>query len=1362
MLVHYDMSHDGDRLTDRSGRGLHARLVGVSDNDFGLSGTDQTLTFNEGGHVELPDFIGSEESVIIELRYTAGSVDNEPLFSLGTTSDRDYLRFHPRVGSEFMWEAKHDGAYYKFDDALPTSEGGFTTATAVLRSDATMAMAIDGQLRGTRTTSVTAPAFTPTGDVLGYLGKPVWNGDPYFSGTLSEVVVRTYREVAPPASSSTKVVSTTYPSRAEGRDWGRSSMITGNGLNGALIAGNPTNDTVLFQNITFNLPNDNLRRTPDISGYLEGNRRSLIDGGVTQIDPSYQMQWDYGFHPGHELNLRVDDAGPVYGNSRWTDYETGEVGVNYVDEKGAWERRTFTSRTDDVVVTHLTRSSTGTQIDLDLDITPLDDMAVEAGEIDRNLRFRQIAAPDGSYIGQVAHYPSYSNSELRNGGFAGVTYVVTRGGSKERVETGVAGGPRAVPGSTKYGIAIRGAEEVFLVTRSARDVDMGEWDRFAGQNSYPVVDELVAGIRAVIEQPQYQDGGSLSYANLLAPHALEHGREFNAVALDLAGSDADSSKSNEALISAQQRSANTLNAAMVERSFNAGRYGVISSSGFSVPRLGGMWTPAWNPAWQGDWTLDANLNLQMAGANTLALDSEMSGYLNFLLRTVPDWEDNAANVYGMQDAIMAPPRTDSDSSALYHYSENGGSYPFQYWNAGASWVLQPVYEYWQTHGDETVTLPGDIEVSALASILSPNAADLPADRLAAIQNSGRIRLVSDLLLPLLTKQANFWEQLVDPRYFEDSAGTARFQSDKTALAAGEHYLLLPCFSPENTPANRSTPVAMNCSMDIAAAQDGLRMAIAAERHVNGADSPNIRTWQELSDRLPPVRYDATGALKEWSLDRYTEQHAHRHISQAYFAWPAHDSQTSPEIAEGLATALSLRKATAGDKSSGHGWLHMGLVDARLKNHQGTTEALLALLSQRAYYSSFTTNHNVTGDSAYVADILHTVPTLLLESLIYSDTGSIQVLPALPAGVPAGSVTGSLARTQAEIPAMSWNIPKATASVTVRSATAQTIAVSSGQQWSSAVIDRQTVRNTGAPLTLTFAEGQAITIDFTLGTPTDLPVAVIPSVTSESGANTAGWHRSPVSVRFTTDSDDATVQYRLGDAGAWAPADPALSVTTDGVTTLNYRAVRRGTPVTGSEGELEIKLDRTAPLSSVTTDPASGSTTVGRKITAHFTAIDTTSGITSTEYSVDAGATWTAGSDVSFTAAGEHPLLYRATDAAGNVESAKTVVLTVTPADSSTTRPNLTVTASGRCIAGKVVLTVVTRNGEAVPVTLHAQTPYGSKDPVQVQAGKAVSQAFTTRLPAVPAGSVSVKGTAAIDGRSVTSTTQAGFPALSCR
>ncbi|MEV4689408.1 glycosyl hydrolase family 95 catalytic domain-containing protein [Microbacterium sp. LWH3-1.2] len=1262
VLVHYDMSFEGSVLKDMSGRGRDARLVGLGAADFVTDGDDQALKFNGTGYIELPNFIGNEQAVVVELRYKVGTRNNEGLFSTGTSSSQNHLRFHPLVTGQAVWESRFGSRWAKIQGPVTYASDAYATTTAVLKNDGSYDAYVNGALLGSANMGTTAPQLNNGSAVFGYLGRPVWTTDPYFTGTLTDVIVRKHASIPPPPSTNSRVVSTTFPTKSSSPNtWWRAGMVTGNGENGAVIAGNPLADTIIYQNMAFNMPTNDKRDTPNLASHLPSVRQQVFNGQDPRTDTPWALQFDYTYHPSHQLNLRPRSSGPLSGNWRWTDYETGEVGVDYVDDGGKWERTTFASRPDNVVVTRLSSSSTGAKVDLDFDVTPIDEMAVEGGTLNTALRYKQFVDPEADYIGQVAHYPSFANSELKNGGFAGVTYVVAKGGHKEPYEVTKPLGARAVPGSKYYGISITDADEVFLISKSARDTNIGTIDEFAAQQDFGVVDQLRNDIEAVISKPEYIVGGALDYDALLAPHAAGQREEFNAVKLDLPGAEADSALSNEALIAKQQLNAGALNPAMVERAFNAGRYATISSSGFSTPRLGGMWAGGWNSAWQADWTTDANVNLQIAGANIGNLQTQIEGYANFILRTAPDWEINAQKIYGMTDALLAPPRTDSDRASLVHFTWNGGVYPFEYWNAGASWLILPLYEYWMTRGDAHIPLADDIDVSSLASVLSPDETDLTEAQLAAIEDRGYLRLVEDLLLPLLRKQSNFWEQFVDPQYYGDAAQEARYQPGKTALADGEHYLLLPCYSPENRPLGGNSAIAINCTMDIAAARDGLRMTIEAEKYANEADAESaerIAGWESLRAKLPPETYDGTGALREWSLGRYTENHAHRHVSHAYFAWPAHD--LTPEIIDGLKTAMELRKTTAGDKQSGHGWLHMGLVDARLKNAQGATESLLQLLGGNAYYSSFTTNHNVNGASAYASDILNTVPTLLLETLVYSDEGEIEILPALPTGMNAGSVSGSMARTQAEVTNLEWDVDAGSATMTLTSLREQTIDVRSGIPWASAMVDGVKVHNNGEPLKVAFDEGESKTITFALGEPDTVAPVVSASTLPVVADGAGGWFVSPVSVSVSAsdaDSAVASVEYRLGE-GAWSAYSSPVSIP-EGAATFSYRATDEAGNVS-EVGQLPVSVDTVAPVTSAVVSPGSGAVLAGSAVSATFSASDETSGVALTEYSTDGGASWVAATaaGVSFTEVGAYVVKFRSVDAAGNVEEAREVTLSV--------------------------------------------------------------------------------------------------------
>ena len=61
-----------------------------------------------------------------------------------------------------------------------------------------------------------------------------------------------------------------------------------------------------------------------------------------------------------------------------------------------------------------------------------------------------------------------------------------------------------------------------------------------------------------------------------------------------------------------------------------------------------------------------------------------------------------------------------------------------------------------------------------------------------------------------------------------------------------------------------------------------------------------------------------------------------------------------------------------------------------------------------------------------------IPTIMMEMLLYSRPGVIEVLPALPETLVKGSINGMLARTFARIDKLAWNMEARTVELTVTS------------------------------------------------------------------------------------------------------------------------------------------------------------------------------------------------------------------------------------------------------------------------------------------------------------------------------------------
>ena len=67
----------------------------------------------------------------------------------------------------------------------------------------------------------------------------------------------------------------------------REGMVSGNGMQGVITSGAPYNDTLIYQYMHFNLPNQNIRYTPDTKDELEYVKQSITAGEDIVDDLTY-------------------------------------------------------------------------------------------------------------------------------------------------------------------------------------------------------------------------------------------------------------------------------------------------------------------------------------------------------------------------------------------------------------------------------------------------------------------------------------------------------------------------------------------------------------------------------------------------------------------------------------------------------------------------------------------------------------------------------------------------------------------------------------------------------------------------------------------------------------------------------------------------------------------------------------------------------------------------------------------------------------------------------------------------------------------------------------------------------------------
>lgn len=167
------------------------------------------------------------------------------------------------------------------------------------------------------------------------------------------------------------------------------------------------------------------------------------------------------------------------------------------------------------------------------------------------------------------------------------------------------------------------------------------------------------------------------------------------------------------------------------------------------------------------------------------------------------------------------------------------------------------------------------------------------------------------------------------------------------------------------------------------------------------------------------------------------------------------------------------------------------------------------------------------------------------------------------------------------------------------------------------------------------------------------------VRNENGAIVDG-----ATVKIERADGEAASQQVLTDGGGFygflklAPGSYQVTATRDGATyysrTFNVAA--------GEVAVNDLSSDNNAPVTTATLDPAQPNGTNNwytGDVSVTLSASDGLSGIGSTEYSIDGGATWqpyTAALTIS--AEGANTVLYRSIDRAGNTEAAQTLTLKI--------------------------------------------------------------------------------------------------------
>ena len=251
----------------------------------------------------------------------------------------------------------------------------------------------------------------------------------------------------------------------------------------------------------------------------------------------------------------------------------------------------------------------------------------------------------------------------------------------------------------------------------------------------------------------------------------------------------------------------------------------------------------------------------------------------------------------------------------------------------------------------------------------------------------------------------------DPKYllkiYPLLKGAAEFGLDYLVEEPKQHWLVTcPSASPENSfllPDGSQNALCAGPSLDSELLRDVFNECLEASAKL-GVDEALRGRLKAALPRLPPLQIGKEGQLLEWLEDFPEAEVQHRHISHLYAAYPGGQItlRGTPELAAAVRRVLDRR----GDNL---GWSAAWKINlyARLGDAESAYRVLHGLQTQISIHPQRDDSDRVPsmegnqGIQAFTAG--------LVEMLLQSHAGEIELLPALPKEWPTGSARGLRAR-----------------------------------------------------------------------------------------------------------------------------------------------------------------------------------------------------------------------------------------------------------------------------------------------------------------------------------------------------------------